>query len=94
MLLRSILRPYYVLALVLCASANDDFDWTKNEKTSFYYGTFPTGTTPRSHRSKRCSHLQSVELYRLLCVRLQVSPGELAALPIRPKELGTQMAKE
>ncbi|XP_019131713.1 lactase-like a [Larimichthys crocea] len=43
MLQRSILRPYYVLALVLCASANDDFDWTKNEKTSFYYGTFPTG---------------------------------------------------
>jgi hypothetical protein len=33
-------------ALVLCVSANEDFDWTKNERGSFYYGTFPTGRLP------------------------------------------------
>ncbi|TDH17495.1 hypothetical protein EPR50_G00008810 [Perca flavescens] len=43
MLQRCILRPYHVLAMVLCVSAGEDFDWTKNERTSFYYGTFPTG---------------------------------------------------
>lgn len=45
MLQQSILRMYHVLALVLCVSASEDFDWTKNERTSFYYGTFPTGRT-------------------------------------------------
>lgn len=42
-MLQGVLRPYLVLALVLRVSASDDFDWTKNERTSFYYGTFPTG---------------------------------------------------
>ncbi|AWP01068.1 putative lactase-like protein [Scophthalmus maximus] len=37
------LRTFHVFALVLCVSATDDFDWTKNDRTSFYYGTFPTG---------------------------------------------------
>uniref|UniRef100_A0A3Q2E5F6 Cytosolic beta-glucosidase n=1 Tax=Cyprinodon variegatus TaxID=28743 RepID=A0A3Q2E5F6_CYPVA len=42
MLHRGILKWAPLLALVLCVSAGGDFDWTKNEKTSFYYGTFPT----------------------------------------------------
>uniref|UniRef100_A0A8C5DR26 Cytosolic beta-glucosidase n=1 Tax=Gouania willdenowi TaxID=441366 RepID=A0A8C5DR26_GOUWI len=37
------MRPYHVLFLLLCVSASEDFDWTKNERTSFYYGTFPSG---------------------------------------------------
>lgn len=32
-----------MVALVLLVSASEDFDWTKNQRTSFYYGTFPTG---------------------------------------------------
>ncbi|KAF7648913.1 hypothetical protein LDENG_00150340 [Lucifuga dentata] len=28
---------------MLCVSANEDFDWTKNERSSFCYGIFPTG---------------------------------------------------
>uniref|UniRef100_A0A3B3VMZ3 Cytosolic beta-glucosidase n=1 Tax=Poecilia latipinna TaxID=48699 RepID=A0A3B3VMZ3_9TELE len=32
----------HVLMLVLCLSAAEDFDWTKNNHGSFYYGTFPT----------------------------------------------------
>uniref|UniRef100_A0A8C2ZB03 Cytosolic beta-glucosidase n=1 Tax=Cyclopterus lumpus TaxID=8103 RepID=A0A8C2ZB03_CYCLU len=43
MLQRRPLRPLQLLALVLWASAQEDFDWTKSERTSFYYGTFPTG---------------------------------------------------
>lgn len=33
----------HVLMLVLCLSAAEDFDWTKDEHGSFYYGTFPAG---------------------------------------------------
>ncbi|XP_019731489.1 lactase-like protein isoform X1 [Hippocampus comes] len=33
----------HVLVLVLCVSATEDFDWTKNDHGSFYYGTFPAG---------------------------------------------------
>lgn len=33
------------MALVLCVPASEDFDWTKKERTAFYYGTFPTGRT-------------------------------------------------
>lgn len=33
----------HVLVLVLCLSSAEDFDWTKNDHGSFYYGTFPTG---------------------------------------------------
>ncbi|KAG9341215.1 hypothetical protein JZ751_019655 [Albula glossodonta] len=43
MLPRCVLRASHVLLLVLCLSAADDFDWTKNDRGSFYYGTFPTG---------------------------------------------------
>ncbi|KAM9765867.1 lactase-like a isoform 1-T2 [Menidia menidia] len=33
-----------LLAAGLCAAAlAEDFDWTRNEKSSFYFGTFPTG---------------------------------------------------
>lgn len=45
MLKWSMFGPYHLLTLVLWASASNDFDWTKNEQTSFYYGTFPTGMT-------------------------------------------------
>ncbi|KAL7831075.1 hypothetical protein SRHO_G00305770 [Serrasalmus rhombeus] len=38
-----LLRVCHVLVLALCVSATEDFDWTRNEKGSFYYGTFPTG---------------------------------------------------
>ncbi|XP_077600608.1 lactase-like protein isoform X2 [Stigmatopora nigra] len=34
---------HHVLVLVLCVSASEDFDWTKNDHGSFYYGTFPAG---------------------------------------------------
>ncbi|CAB1338896.1 unnamed protein product [Coregonus sp. 'balchen'] len=43
MLLQRMLKPQHVLVLVLCVSASEDFDWTKSERGSFYYGTFPTG---------------------------------------------------
>lgn len=43
MLQRCTLRTFHLLVLVMCVSAGEDFDWTKNERTSFYYGTFPTG---------------------------------------------------
>ncbi|XP_068595144.1 lactase-like protein [Brachionichthys hirsutus] len=33
----------HVLVLVLCLSSAEDFDWTKNEHSTFYYGTFPAG---------------------------------------------------
>ncbi|XP_071354139.1 lactase-like protein isoform X2 [Trachinotus anak] len=33
----------HVFMLVLCLSAAEDFDWTKNDHGSFYYGTFPAG---------------------------------------------------
>ncbi|CAG5957951.1 lactase-like protein isoform 3-T3 [Menidia menidia] len=33
----------HVLMLVLCLSAAEDFDWTKNNHGAFYYGTFPAG---------------------------------------------------
>lgn len=42
----SIHKLHWLLALVLVAAASEDFDWTKNQQTSFYYSTFPTG---RSH---------------------------------------------
>uniref|UniRef100_W5UL36 Cytosolic beta-glucosidase n=1 Tax=Ictalurus punctatus TaxID=7998 RepID=W5UL36_ICTPU len=38
----SLLSLCHVLVLALCVSAAEDFDWTKNEKGSFHYGTFPT----------------------------------------------------
>ncbi|KAG7283729.1 hypothetical protein CRUP_034353 [Coryphaenoides rupestris] len=43
MLPRSIVSTCHVLVLVLCVSAIEDFDWTKNDHGSFYYGVFPTG---------------------------------------------------
>ena len=38
------LRACHVLLMVLSVTASEDFDWTKTDKGSFYYGTFPTGT--------------------------------------------------
>uniref|UniRef100_K7FX64 Cytosolic beta-glucosidase n=1 Tax=Pelodiscus sinensis TaxID=13735 RepID=K7FX64_PELSI len=38
-----VLRVWYVHVLVLCLNAAEDFQWTKNNPGSFYYGTFPTG---------------------------------------------------
>ncbi|MCI4393090.1 hypothetical protein PGIGA_G00153480 [Pangasianodon gigas] len=39
---QTLLSLCHVLVLALCVSAAEDFDWTKNEKGSFHYGTFPT----------------------------------------------------
>ncbi|XP_039663451.1 lactase-like b isoform X2 [Perca fluviatilis] len=33
----------HVFVLVLCLSSAEDIDWTKNDHSSFYYGTFPAG---------------------------------------------------
>ncbi len=80
MLQRCILRPYHVLALVLCVSASEDFDWTKNERTSFYYGTFPTGNdillikkSPKS--AKRCNKKYSTDICCLLCFLCRILVG-------------------
>ncbi|XP_041853999.1 lactase-like b [Melanotaenia boesemani] len=43
MLPRCAVSACHVLMLVLCLSAAEDFDWTKNNHGSFYYGTFPAG---------------------------------------------------
>lgn len=43
MLLCRACRVGHVLVLVLCLSSAEDFDWTKNDDGSFYYGTFPAG---------------------------------------------------
>ncbi|CAL8356342.1 unnamed protein product [Lota lota] len=44
MLPRCAVQVCHVLLLVLCMSAAEDFDWTKNDRSSsFYYGTFPAG---------------------------------------------------
>ncbi|KAJ3596731.1 hypothetical protein NHX12_003135 [Muraenolepis orangiensis] len=40
---RCAVQVCHVLVLVLCMSAAEDFDWTKNDRSSFYYGTFPAG---------------------------------------------------
>lgn len=45
--MRRCLKLCHVFALVLCMSAREDFDWAKTERTSFYYGTFPTGKCPK-----------------------------------------------
>ncbi|XP_006020157.1 lactase-like protein isoform X1 [Alligator sinensis] len=39
----NVLRVWYVPVLVLCLNAAEDFQWTKNNPGSFYYGTFPAG---------------------------------------------------
>ncbi|XP_042351502.1 lactase-like b isoform X1 [Plectropomus leopardus] len=43
MLPRSAFSVCHVFVLVLCLSSAEDFDWTKNDHSSFYYGTFPSG---------------------------------------------------
>ncbi|XP_028286481.1 lactase-like protein [Parambassis ranga] len=43
MLPRCAVTVCHVLMLVLCLSAAEDFDWTKNDHGAFYYGTFPAG---------------------------------------------------
>lgn len=43
MLPRCALSACHVFVLVLCLSSAEDFDWTKNDHSSFYYGTFPAG---------------------------------------------------
>uniref|UniRef100_A0A3Q1I1I5 Cytosolic beta-glucosidase n=1 Tax=Anabas testudineus TaxID=64144 RepID=A0A3Q1I1I5_ANATE len=43
MLPRCAFSVCHVFMLVLCLSAAEDFDWTKNDHGSFYYGTFPVG---------------------------------------------------
>lgn len=41
--LNSVLRICHILLLAPCICSSEDFDWTKNEKGSFQYGTFPSG---------------------------------------------------
>ncbi|XP_010733419.3 lactase-like protein [Larimichthys crocea] len=41
MLPRCAFSVCHVFVLVLCLSSAEDFDWTKNDHSSFYYGTFP-----------------------------------------------------
>ncbi|XP_075945290.1 lactase-like protein isoform X2 [Anarhichas minor] len=43
MLPRCAFSVCHVFVLVLCLSSAEDFDWTKNSHSSFYYGTFPAG---------------------------------------------------
>nr|XP_046250949.1 lactase-like b isoform X2 [Scatophagus argus] len=43
MLPRCAFNVCHVFVLVLCLSSAEDFDWTKNDHSSFYYGTFPAG---------------------------------------------------
>ncbi|XP_032380546.1 lactase-like protein isoform X5 [Etheostoma spectabile] len=43
MLPRCAFSVCHVFVLVLCLSSAEDFDWTKNDHSSFYYGTFPAG---------------------------------------------------
>lgn len=82
----SILELHQLLALLLCAAASEDFDWTKTHQTSFYYGTFPTGGRQQVvARRLLSSHLS---------VPLQGSPGEPAAPPTRLKERGTPTGKD
>lgn len=45
----------HVFVLVLCLSSAEDFDWTKNDHSSFYYGTFPAGKRGSFLRWDRCS---------------------------------------
>lgn len=39
-----VLRIWCVLVPIIQLNAAEDFQWTKNNPGSFYYGTFPTGT--------------------------------------------------
>lgn len=101
MLRRETLRLCHALTLLMCMSASKDFDWTKNQRTSFYYGTFPTGQEADSSQSKQEVFLllMSVGVHPLscflrLCVLLQVSHGELEVLHIKLKARGTPMGKE
>ncbi|GLD58752.1 lactase-like protein isoform X1 [Lates japonicus] len=50
MLPRCAFSVCHVLVLVLCLSAAEDFDWTKNDHGSFYYGTFPAEVVAATHR--------------------------------------------
>ncbi|XP_034016320.1 lactase-like protein [Thalassophryne amazonica] len=42
MLRRRIPTWYHMLTLVLCVSSTEVFDWTKNERSAFFYSTFPS----------------------------------------------------
>lgn len=63
----SILELHQLLALLLCAAASEDFDWTRKQQTAFYYGTFPAGTAqPVEARRGACSPLTGPLLCRVL----------------------------
>ena len=63
----------HVFMLVLCLSAAEDFDWTKNDRGSFYYGTFPVGRhTPRTPVSPPQNILtESLTSMAVLCVKVK-----------------------
>lgn len=56
----SIQKLHWLLALVLVAAASEDFDWTKNQQTSFYYSTFPTGRSHPPFSRYSCSTCSSL----------------------------------
>lgn len=53
----------HVFMLVLCLSSAEDFDWTKNDHSSFYYGTFPAGKRNLFLSSVGCSSFSSWWFY-------------------------------
>jgi len=94
-----------VLVLVLCVSAIEDFDWTKNDHGSFYYGVFPTGMYSHMiyHHMIALRYVEAVikgHAYWLQLSPLHAFPplqqaflGELVVLHIRQKVLGTSTGK-
>lgn len=91
----------HVLVLVLCVSSAEDFDWTKNDHGSFYYGTFPAGKhmivlfcSEIFHGWLVISRAKSELNGCCQCSLYKDFRGVPAVLPIRPKEPGTKMEKD
>lgn len=86
----------HVFVLVLCLSSAEDFDWTKNDRSSFYYGSFPAGKQLlcgiwRANTLSVASSLVPLTVWPLFC---QDFRGVPAVQPIRQKEPGTKMEKD
>lgn len=90
----------HVFVLVLCLSSAEDFDWTKNDHSSFYYGSFPAGKHLLHGNwwtnTLICSQLVTdfgLSLFSFFFI-LQDFRGVPAVQPIRQKEPGTKMEKD
>lgn len=57
MMQHTLLSLGHLLTLALYVSTAEDFDWTKNEKGPFHYGTFPTGNSLHSEKDMDQLHL-------------------------------------